>query len=262
MSEFETIRFEVEDGVATLTLNRPEHRNAVSLAMRSELPEAINRATDSEVRALILTGSGGSFCAGGDINDMGSVKGDVDKARTRMRAAGALAQTLATLDKPVIAAVDGAAYGAGFGMAMLADFVLASPRARFCASFGRLGLAPDFGLHHSLPRRVGIARAKELVFSAREVKADEALSLGLAYRIVPQDDLAEAARTMAASFTNASPTAIGLSKALLDQTYTLDIRQVLDAEAQNQAICLVSPYHEDAAQRFLNKEPTRFQWPG
>lgn len=262
MSEFETIVYEVDEGVATLALNRPDQRNAVSLKMRAELPVAIARAAEPGIRALIVTGSGGSFCAGGDINDMSSTGGSVELARNRMRAAGALVQALATMDKPVIAAVDGPAYGAGFGLAMLADFVLATPRARFCASFARLGLAPDFGLHHSLPRRLGIARAKELVFSAREVGADEALDLGLVYRIVEPADLADAAGRMARAFCDASPVAIGVSKALLEQSFGMDIRQVAEAEAQGQAICLTSDYHADAARRFLARKPPRFQWPG
>ena len=125
-----------------------------------------------------------------------------------------------------------------------------------------LVLAPDFGLHHSLPRRLGIARAKELVFSAREVGAGEALDLGLVYRIVEPADLADAAGRMARAFCDASPVAIGVSKALLEQSFGMDIRQVAEAEAQGQAICLTSDYHADAARRFLAKEPPRFQWPG
>lgn len=262
MSEFETIEFDVTDGVARLTFNRPKFRNAISLQMREELPIVIKRvSTDSEIRALIITGKGNSFCAGGDIKDMGSIGGSVDVGRNRMRATGTLVQAIASIDKPVIAAVDGPAYGAGFGWAMLADFVLATPEARFCASFGRLGLAPDLGLHYTLPRLVGLARAKDLIFSAREVKADEALEIGLIYRIVPADKIADVARDMAQAFCNASPTAIGVSKMLLDQSFAMDVRQIAEAEASNQAICFASDYHADAAARFLGKKPFKFTWP-
>lgn len=261
MSEFETIAFDVTDGIATLTFNRPKYKNAISLQMREELPVVIKRAaTDPDIRTLIITGAGGSFCAGGDIKDMGSVT-SVDVGRNRMRATGTLLQAVASIDKPVIAAVDGPAYGAGFGWAMLADFVLATPQARFCASFGKLGLAPDFGLHYTLPRLVGLARAKDLIFSAREVKADEALEMGLVYRVVEGDRIADVAQEMAQSFCNASPTAIGVSKMLLDQTYGMDIRQIGEAEATNQAVCFVSDYHRDAAARFLDKQPFKFKWP-
>lgn len=261
MSEFETLAFEVIDGVATMTFNRPDFKNAISLQMREELPVVIKRvSTDADIRALIITGAGGSFCAGGDIKDMGSVT-SVEVGRNRMRATSTLLQAVASIDKPVIAAVDGPAYGAGFGWAMLADFVLATPRARFCASFGKLGLAPDFGLHYTLPRLVGLARAKDLIFSAREVKADEALDMGLIYRVLDADKIMDTAQDMARAFCNTSPTAIGVSKMLLDQTYGMDIRQIGEAEATNQAVCFVSDYHADAAKRFLNKEPFKFKWP-
>lgn len=261
MSDYETIQFDVTEGVAKLTFNRPKYKNAISLQMREELPLVIKSvATDSNIRALIVTGNGGSFCAGGDIKDMGSVT-SVDVGRNRMRATATLLQAVASIDKPVIAAVDGPAYGAGFGWAMLADFVLATPEARFCASFGRLGLAPDFGLHYTLPRLVGLARAKDLIFSAREVKADEALEMGLIYRIVAGDKIANTAQEMAEAFCNASPTAIGVSKMLLDQTFNMDMRQIAEAEATNQAVCFVSDYHTDAAKRFLNKKPFKFKWP-
>lgn len=262
MSTYETIEFDVNAGVATLTFNRPEARNAISLKMREELPPVIKRvSTDSDIRALIVTGKGGSFCAGGDIRDMGSIGGSVEVGRNRMRATGTLVQALASIDKPVIAAVDGPAYGAGFGWAMLADFVLATPEARFCASFGRLGLSPDLGLHYTLPRLVGLARAKDLIFSAREVRADEALEMGLVYRIVPADRIADVAQEMADAFCNASPMAIGVSKVLLEQSFAMDLRQITEAEAQNQAICFASDYHADAVQRFLEKKPARFNWP-
>ncbi|MCX7568103.1 enoyl-CoA hydratase/isomerase family protein [Sulfitobacter sp. F26169L] len=261
MSDYETITFDVKDGIATLAFNRPKYRNAISLQMREELPPVIKRvSTDSDIRTLIITGNGGSFCAGGDIKDMGSVT-SVDVGRNRMRATGTLLQAVASIDKPVIAAVDGPAYGAGFGWAMLADFVLATPRAGFCASFGKLGLAPDFGLHYTLPRLVGLARAKDLIFSAREVKADEALEMGLVYRVVEADKIMDVAQDMAQAFCNASPTAIGVSKMLLDQTFGMDIRQIGEAEATNQAVCFVSDYHAEAAKRFLNKEPFKFKWP-
>ena len=262
MSEFETIEFDVTDtGIATLRFNRPKYKNAINLQMREELPVVIKRAaTDPAIRTLIITGAGGSFCAGGDIKDMGGIK-TVDAGRNRMRGTGTLVQAIASIDKPVIAVVDGPAYGAGFGWAMLADFVLATPKARFCASFGKLGLAPDLGLHYTLPRLIGLARAKDIIFSAREVKAEEALEMGLVYRMVDADKIDDMALEMATAFCNASPTAMGVSKMLLDQTFNMDVRQIAEAEATNQAVCFVSEYHADAAARFLDKQPFKFKWP-
>lgn len=246
------VLLETHGPIALLRLNRPERKNAVSLEMRVVLRRLLAQVErDRDICALILCGSSGSFCAGGDIRDMQSLGTDGEAARRRMRETGALAVTLSTLDIPVVAAVDGPAYGAGFGMALAADFVLASPAARFCASFGRLGLVPDFALHHSLPRRVGLARAKELVYSAREVDADEALTIGLADWLYPSQELEQQARQLAESFAASSPTALGLSKSLLDQSLALDVRQVTEAEGAAQALCFTSAYHVAARTRFL-----------
>ncbi|MEO3387917.1 enoyl-CoA hydratase/isomerase family protein [Mesorhizobium sp. CAU 1741] len=262
MAEFETISLDVADGVATLTLLRPDRRNAIDMTMRAELRVAVARlVNESAIRACVVTGSGGSFCAGGDITSMRDREPGIEDARERMRQTGETVLAFLTLEKPLIAAVDGAAYGAGFGLALAADFVLATPRARFCASFGRIGLVPDFALHHSLPRRVGLARARELILTAREVDAGEALSLGIAYRVVEAGDLASEAGALAARFVEASPTAIALSKNLLNQTFGLDLRQVVEAETMAQAACLDTAYHRDAAQRFLEGAPPRFRWP-
>ena len=252
----------VDGKAGRISLNRPKALHSLNTPMCVAMTEALLAWRDDDaVEAIIIDHSEGrGFCAGGDIKDMGSVT-SVDVGRNRMRATGTLVQAVASIDKPVIAAVDGPAYGAGFGWAMLADFVLATPEARFCASFGRLGLAPDFGLHYTLPRLVGLARAKDLIFSAREVKATEALDMGLVYRLVEADKIADAAQEMAEAFCNASPTAIGVSKMLLDQTFNMDVRQIAEAEATNQAVCFVSDYHRDAAARFLDKQPFKFKWP-
>lgn len=261
MSEFESISFEVEEGLATLTLRRPERRNAIDMVMRGELQVAVERLVrDSSIRACVVTGSGGSFCAGGDIAAMRDRRPDLEDARERMRQAGQVALALHTLDKPLVAAVDGPAYGAGFGLALAADFVLVTARARFCASFARIGLVPDFAIHHALPRRVGLSMAKELVFSAREVGAEEAVSLGIASRIVDDDDLQGEARAVAVRLMGASPTAFALAKNLLNQSYDLDLRQVIEAETLAQAACMETEYHRDAARRFLEGKPPRFGW--
>lgn len=259
---YEAIRLTRADGVATLTLDRPKARNAVDMAMRRELRHAIESLRrDDAVRACVLIGSNGTFCAGGDIRAMRDRTPSVEAARERMRETGEIVLELFGLEKPVIAAVDGPAYGAGFGMAMAADFVVATAGARFCASFGRIGLVPDFGLHYVLPRRVGLGRAKELVFSAREVGAEEALRLGLINEIVPAASLLEAALQLASRFVDASPTALALAKTLLNRSFDLGIEQIIDAETTAQAICMETDYHRDAARRFLERRAPRFQWP-
>src|SRR3546814_771523 len=178
----DTSQYNVSDGIGWLTLNRPAQKNAIDADMRIKLAQTIsNIQQDDATRVLVITGAGGAFCSGGDIRGMQEMS--VAGARKRLVDLHAWLEPLLNLDRPVIAAVDGVAYGAGFGLALMADMVIATPRARFCASFMRLGLIPDFGLLYTLPRIVGRQKAKELVFSAREVSADEALELGIAMEI-------------------------------------------------------------------------------
>lgn len=260
----QTIDYQCTDGVATLTLNRPGARNAIDATMKTELAECVAAiVADASVRALVLTGAGGAFCAGGDLRGMAEVRAamSVEGWRGRMREVQPWLRALAELDRPVIAAVDGPAYGAGFSLALLADFVVASPRARFCMSFMRVGLVPDFAAMHTLPRVVGVQRARELMLSAREVGADEALRLGIVLELVPADALLARARALARSFTGASPLATSLVKRGLGMALATDLQTALDAEADRQALCFQSGYHADAVQRFIDGQPAAFQWP-
>jgi len=260
----EHLRVTTADGICTLTMNRPEARNAFSDEMRAAFAEVVPRiADDAAVRAVILTGAGGAFCAGGDIRAMLAMRGKstVESGRARMLGVQPWMRRLAELDKPLIAAVDGPAFGAGFSLALMADFVLVSPRARFGMSFAKIGLVPDFAAMYSLPRVLGVQRAKELMLSAREVDADEALRLGIAMEIVPADALMPRALALAASFNGASPLAVSLVKRELGMALATDLRSALANEADHQALCFQSAYHGEAVQRFLDKQPAAFQWP-
>ncbi len=260
---YQTIRFDVHDGVALLTLNRPERRNAIDLAMRGEIPDAIARVrSDPAIRAMILTGAGGHFCAGGDISSMQGAVGDAAAGRERLRANIGWVEDLVMLDRPVIAAVDGHAAGAGCNLALAADIVLATPAARFTQSFLRVGLVPDFAGLYLLPRIVGLQRAKELVFSARALAADEARDLGIVHSIHPAERLLEAARSMALGFCLASPTALGLAKQSLNRSFNLDLRTALEMEANAQGICFTTDWHREAVRRFLAKEPAQYTGAG
>jgi 2-(1,2-epoxy-1,2-dihydrophenyl)acetyl-CoA isomerase len=259
---FQTISYAVEDGVATLTLNRPAQKNALDLVMRSEIAEVMSAIRrDRGIQALMLAGAGGSFCAGGDIRTMQTGDGSAESGRNRMMDVHLWMEELLTLDRPVIAAVDGVAYGAGFSLALAADFILASPRARFCCSFMRMGLVPDCGMFYTLPRVVGLQRAKELVFSAREIGAEEAKQMGIVFEIQPEDRLGERARQLALSFNQASPTALSIAKRALNASPTSDLRTMLEMEASGQGVVRTSDYHREATARFLNKQAPLFQWP-
>jgi 2-(1,2-epoxy-1,2-dihydrophenyl)acetyl-CoA isomerase len=255
-------RFEVTDQVATLTLDSPHNRNALGAAMRVELAEAVRTVhQDRRIRALVITGAGGQFCSGGDLRSMGQAALDAQAWRERMQDLHGWLQTLIALDRPVIAAVDGAAHGAGFSLALAADIVIATPRARFCMSFMRVGLVPDCGALYTLPRVVGTQRAKELMLSAREVGADEALRLGIAMELQPPETLAARAQALARSFVQASPTAVGLVKRAVAAGEP-DLAALLDREASAQAVAASTEWHREAVARFLAKEAPRFQWPG
>ena len=259
----ETIRYEVAEGVATLTLNRPAQRNAVDLTMREEIAQCLAELKrDREVRALVLTGAGGAFCAGGDLRGIGSAQLDGAGWRARMKDAHAWVGALISLDRPVIAAVDGPAFGAGFSLALAADFVVASPRARFCLSFMKLGLVPDFGAFYTLPRIVGVQRAKELMLSAREVAADEAQRLGIVFEIVDADRVLARAQALAATFVGASPMAVSLVKRAVAAAPGASLDTMLDFEADAQALCFGNADHREAVARFLNKQPATFRWHG
>jgi 2-(1,2-epoxy-1,2-dihydrophenyl)acetyl-CoA isomerase len=252
----------VQDGVGTITLNRPEARNALNQAMRPALAAAVAQMRDdAQVHAVILTGAGGAFCSGGDISQMLDAGEAGLPWRDRIRSLHQWFPELVNLEKPVIAAVDGPAFGAGLSLALAADFVLATRRAKFCAVFGRIGLIPDLGAMHMLPRIVGRQKAKELVFTARTVGAEEAKDLGMVYDIVADGPaLQQAALALARRFGEASTAAIGMAKTVMNQAFELDARAMAELEAYAQTMCRGSAYHQDAVQRFRDKQPLRFDW--
>lgn len=259
----ETLEYSCEDGVATLVLNRPQAKNAINAAMADELDQVLSQVTrDGDVRALILTGAGGAFCAGGDVRSMNSVPARTPEGwRSSMRRAHRIVRALHALDRPVIAAVDGVAFGAGFSLSLLADILLVSERARFCMAFGRIGLIPDYGALYTLPRVVGLQRAKEIMFSAREIGAREACDLGIALEVLAPDALLARARSMARAFVAASPTALALTKDALHGALQSDLESLLELEAAGQGIAGTSDYAREAFRRFAEKQPGRFQWP-
>lgn len=259
------ILFDVSDGIATITLNRPEARNALSPEMRVDLDKAMteirNRAGD-DIRAVILTGAGGAFCAGGDVKSMGSRLGSATKAREALRGSHSQMYDLMNLEVPVISLVDGAAAGAGANIALTADFVLATPKAFFMQAFARIGLVPDWGGMFILPRLIGLQRAKELVFTGRRVYAEEAKAMGLVYDIVGQESAMDDARAFATRFTHAPTKAIGLAKNVMNQSFNLDHRTMLEMEAMAQAIARDTDFHKEAIRRFAAKETPLYDWEG
>ena len=253
------VELSIDRGVAVATLNRPEVRNAVDERIRSGLEAILEQvADDPNVRALVLTGKDPAFCAGGDISAMrtrmGAPAGQLaGSGWIRQRRLHGMIGMLHTLEKPTIAAVNGAAAGLGMDLALCCDFIVASEQAFFTMSYLQRGLIPDGGGLYFLPRRVGLPRAKELIFSARRVLADEALKIGLADRVVPHQDLIANAVDWATELGGGNSTALALSKAIIDQTFELTAEQAFALGAQAQAICYTTDEHHAAVAAFLNR---------
>lgn len=260
-SPYQFIQYTVDDGVATILLNRPEARNALSHAMRGEVLAALAAIkADRSVKAVVLAGAGKHFCAGGDITTMEPDQTAVGGLERMQKSHHAVSE-LIEFDLPIVAAVDGAAYGAGFGMALAADFVIATPRTRMCMAFVRIGLVPDFGVFFTLPRIVGLQRAKDLILSGREIGAVEAKEMGIVYEIVEPERALARAQQLAGSFRHASAAALSMSKQALNTSMHSDLQTMLMTEAFAQGIAMSSGEHKEAIQRFLDKAPLRFQWP-
>jgi enoyl-CoA hydratase/carnithine racemase len=253
------VEFSLEDSIGIVTLNRPEVRNAINDAMRAEFIAIIERiATDDSVRAVVLTGNGKSFCSGGDIAGMrerlkappGKIA--VNGWRRQQQTHRSIA-ALHGLGKPTIAAVNGAAAGLGCDMTLACDFIVASVQASFTMSFVKRGLVSDGGGMYFLPRRVGLPRAKEMIFSGRSVDAQEALTIGLADRISPAETLIADAAAWARDLSQGSSAAIAFTKEILDRTFESSEEQVLALGREAQAICYTTTEHQDAVNAFLNK---------
>lgn len=257
--DYTLIELNVSEGIATLTLNRPDKRNAMSDGMRSEFIHALESVTaDKAIRALVLTGAGKGFCAGGDISGMqkrmnapaGEVGFNGWHRQQRVHHTQAL---LHTCPKPVIAAVNGAASGLGADTALACDFIIASEAASFTWSYIHRGIVPDGGGMYFLPRRVGLAKAKELIFTGRKVEVDEALALGIVDRKTSGSSLLAEAQAWAAELSKGSATALALSKTILNQSFELPAQQVFAQGSQAQGICYTSTEHRESVLAFLAK---------
>lgn len=244
-----------------IVMNRPEARNALDLEMRAALGDAVAAARDdAEVKVVVITGANGAFCAGGDLKSLTEEQRPIYADRERIRRLHRWFRELVNLEKPVIAAVDGPAFGAGLNLALACDFVLCSTSARFCAVFGRIGLAPDLGGYFLLPRIVGLQKAKELVFSTREVTPEEAVGLNIAYAVHAPETLLDEALALAARFENASTEALGIAKNVLNRSFNLDYDTLSELESAAQAIVMRTDYFREAVGRFINKKPLKMQW--
>ena len=246
--------------VRWLWLNRPFRKNAIPPEGWKDLQQAFVDIERSPQRVLVISGRGGDFCAGADLDpSAGSRFPGVVDAQNRMKVVADTALALRRLTKPTVAAVDGVAVGAGMSLALGCDVVIATHRARFSAIFSRRGLSLDMGLTWLLPRLVGAQFAKELALSGRMVSAAEALQKGLVWDVVEEEGLEERASAVAEGFLRGSPVAQMFIKQGLDRSWELSLEEVTAWEGQSQAICLGTDDHREGVEAFLEKRPPRFR---
>jgi 2-(1,2-epoxy-1,2-dihydrophenyl)acetyl-CoA isomerase len=257
---FETVLYEVTEGVATITLNRPEALNATNDQLYREMQGLIRDiASDDAVGAVIITGAGRGFCAGADVKSMNPEMALLERRKRHRWILADILRPLVNLEKPVIAAVNGPAVGAGFNIALAADIIVASEAAVFSQIFTRLGLVPDLGGLYLLTRVVGLNKAKELCFTAKKIDAREALALGIANHVVPADRLLEEARKLAAQIAAGPPTALSMIKTLLNKSSNSTFEQMLEYESFAQTLAYTTPEHREGVAAFREKRAPNFR---
>ena len=261
---------DLEDGVATVTMNKPEKRNALgdilTPALRSVL---LTLEADARCGAVLLTGAGRAFCAGGDVSGMGSNRGKAADARKEapsldeavrnlIEKQETLTLRMAELDKPIVAALPGPAAGAGLSIALAADLRIMADNTFVTTAFRNIGLSGDYGSSWFLTRLVGPAVAKELLMTARRIPAEDCLRLGIVNRIVPFDDLATEARGLALELANGPRSALRYMKRNVNRAVLGDLRESLAAEAEGMVRSVRTADHKEAVRAFIEKRKPRF----
>ena len=252
---------ELRDGVLTLTMNRPERRNALTPQMCELMRDALQSvATDKAVRVVVLTGAGSAFCSGGDVKAMAGATGPRDPAveTKALRGRMEVARLLHTIPVPTIARVRGAAAGAGLSLALACDLRIAADNAKFTTAFAKVGLSGDYGGSYFLSQLVGTAKARELYLLSPVLGAGEALALGLVNRVVPDDQLDAAVGEMAGGLAAGASGALSRMKENLNVALLGDLERSFEAEARHHIECTFTPDHKEAAAAFVDKRAPRF----
>ena len=251
-------RYQEQEGIGTITFNRPDRLNALTFEVYAELRDFFVTLADREpVKVVIITGEGRGFCSGGDVDAIigALLKQEMTELLAFTRMTGALIANIRALPKPVIAAINGVAAGAGAVIALAADFRIAVPQASLAFLFTKVGLAgADMGAAYLLPRVVGLARATELLMLGEKVSAEEALRIGLVNKVVAPESLFVEARSLAARLAAGPSFAIGMTKTLLNQELDVDFASAIEAEAQGQAICMQAPAFRAAYDAFKTRK--------
>jgi len=255
---YEHIILEKKEGVATLTLNRPEKLNAINRKMTEELENAMAEISkDKDVRVLVITGAGRAFCSGADVSDM--TEATPVESRHWVHEANKIILAVTELEKPVIAKVNGFAVGIGCSLALSADMIIASENAQFSLLFSRIGLIPDGGSLFHLPRLVGPAKAKELIFTAKMVDAKEAERIGLINKVVPANELDNEVNTLAKQLAEGPTLAYGMAKKIINKGLNMDLGSVLECEAFGQTLAGTTEDAREGVTAFLEKRKPEFK---
>lgn len=254
---FKTICLEKEQAIGIIRLNKPETRNALDMDMRAELKLVLQELEeDKDIRVIVLTGQDPAFCAGGDLRTM--MESEPGKGYRRLHHVQQLVKAMRDSGKPIIAAVNGAAFGAGWSLALASDFVIAAENAKFGQAFIKVGLVPDLGSMYLLPRVIGLPKAKELMMTGRPIDAAEALALGIANQVVPREQLWTATMQLAVELAESAPQALTYIKSILNQTYEKDFAAILEYEALAQDVCMQTEDHQEGRQAFFEKRKPKF----
>jgi 2-(1,2-epoxy-1,2-dihydrophenyl)acetyl-CoA isomerase len=251
--KLEWLVFESEQEIAVLTLKRPEVLNALSIPLARELEALVGRlVTDSTLRGLVITGAGRAFCAGGDLASFRQPREEMrDHSLTITHHLHAVIEQLARMPVPVVAAVNGVAAGAGFSLACACDLIVASRSASFIAAYTLAGLSPDLGLTYTLPRLVGLAKARSLILTNTRLSAEDAERMGIVTQLVPDGEVLSAARTLCAKVLEGSGPAIAASKRLLENSSAATLAQQLQAERQSLAELSAGEEAYERCRRFV-----------
>ena len=256
---YETILYDAADGVATVTLNRPDKLNAFNDQMIGETLDALKTAgRDAATRCVVLTGAGRAFSSGQDLGDF-QQRGEATSIAEHLRHGyHRLIRQMVTLEKPIVGAINGIAAGAGCGVALAADIRVAAASASFMLAFSRIGLIPDSGVNWFLPRLIGYARAYEMAVTAERVPADKALAWGMVNRVVPGEQLPEIAAAYARQLADGPTLAFGLTKRAMNRSWEMTLDEALAYEAHLQEVAGRSQDNREGIAAYLEKRPPAF----
>lgn len=255
---YQNIKVTIENKICTVKLNRPDVRNALGLEMREELKDFFTVIKDSdEVKVIVLTGEGKAFSAGGDLSALKEV--DAVSGRKRLQSGHEMIHAMLNLEKPVIAAINGPAAGAGVSLAVACDMIISSRSSILIQSFVKVGLIPDLGSIYFLPRLIGRHRALELMFLGEKISAEQAKNIGIINRVVDDDLLMDEVHTVALKLAEGPDMALGLMKKLVNRSVLAEINETLELEGFAQGMCFESANFKEGVKAFFEKRKPIFK---